>query len=623
MRSSKPYSLPSCLLLLCLLPALPAQAGMARWTPFGPGGGMILDLGLVPGDPATLYARAEGGVFRSLDGGESWTWRGRSFYGTIAADPMEPGVLYAVDNYTDQVYRSSNGGAAWAPLPAKPGGEILNDLDVLQANGGVLYGGGDRGVFTSLDGGETWMHTVLAGSITSIAVVPGQPLTAIAGARGGVWKTSDGGLHWSPLFQKSPGSNLPLYVAVSPDRHDRLYYASGGEVYRTEDGGTHWQPVGGLADVYGLTVDAAETVYAAVRDGVQISRDLGATWSRTLTLPVPLGEHEVFGVTVDPDRPGTAWAGTLTHGIRVSHDGGLSWTAATGAGLGYPATQVLKRDPRRPGTLYLIRRTWADRLLASLDDGRTWAARTEIPNINDLAFDLSHPAVMYAVGDGIFHSDDGGISWTSLPTPSGVSTLQRIVVKQGKLFVGSFRGAYRSDDGGYTWEAVLSGDVIRMIEDPKDPKVLYIACAQGTYWADRATVVYRTRNHGVSWRRILTDAQGFAVDPVRHGRLYATRGDRVYFSRDRGNTWQTVGRLPGWAWTLAADSGRSGILLAGTHGASGVILSRNGGRTWVPYNVGLAKMRLAWAEELMADPLVPGRFFTLPFLGGTFEVTVP
>lgn len=612
-------------LALSIALAAPAQAGVNRWTRFGPGGGIVGGFAVVPGHPSTVYAAGEGGIFRSLDGGESWTWRGVKLYGPFAADPEEPGTLYAAENFYDEVYRSLNGGASWAPLPAKPGGEIPTDLKLLQAVGGILYGGGDRGAFTSVDRGESWTWTALSGAVTSVAVVPGQPLAAFAGTHGGVWKTSDGGLHWSPLFQKPPGSTLPGIVAVSPARHDRLYFATGGEVYRTDDGGIVWQRVSGLADVTGLTVDEDDTVFAAVRDGVRISADLGATWQRTLSVsPVFDSIGEVVGVFLDPDRPGRVYAPTLLNGLFASDEGGLTWFNPAQEGLGLPRFLTLRPDPRRPGTIYLDRLTAkSEDLLRSIDGGRTWMLLPQVPGEQrHLAFDPESPDTFYVIGNGIHRVDDGGETWSTLNAPPLDSSIGSLLVRGDRLVVGSGNAIYRSVDGGSTWQTVLEAvDVVRLLDDPKASSTLYAVCVERS--SPGQQILFRSRDGGRSWRRILTGVGGFAPDPLRRGRLWAAQGSAILLSRDRGETWERTGTAPAEVWTLTAGPARSGLLLAGTHGVSGVVISFDGGRTWARYNVGLARMRRSHADELIADPFVPGRFFALPLGGGAFEVTVP
>lgn len=606
--------------LLLMLAAAPSEAAVNRWTPFGPGGGLISDFGVVPGNPSAVFAFVDGSLFRSVDGGRSWTWRGLPPTGPLAFDSEAPGTFYCADIYTDQVYRSLDSGASWAPLPTRPGGDVPTDLTVLEAVDGVVYGGGERGVFTSLDGGESWTWTALTGAVSSIALAPSQPLIAYAGTPAGAWKTLDGGGHWAAVFPKPAGAKV--FLAVSPSRPDQVYLATEGLIFRSDDGGAAWIQVSALANVSGLTVDllSSDTVYAVDRDGVQVSTDQGATWRPILNVP-PVFEaaNEVRGLFPDPSRPDVLYAPTILNGLFVSKDRGDTWSVPAQDGLGFPTVLLFERDSHRPATFYLVRTTAkSEDLLRSADGGKTWQPAPYVPGQRDFAFDPEAPDVFYAAGNSIYRVEDGGATWFPIGAPQDF-TLSHILVRGRTIVVGSAQHLYRSLDGGRTWRTFLNGEIVGLIEDPNDPKTFYALVGEENYSQTHRATLYRTRNGGDSWQRILSHTEGFALDP-RRGRLYATQGTKLLFSRDRGLLWESEGDLPAPVWTLARDSALPGLLLAGT--PSGVFISRNAGKTWAPYNVGLARLRRIWADQLIADPHVPGRFFALPRVGGLFEVTV-
>ena len=104
------------LVLLCPLPAGIASAGVNTWTTHGPEGGLIYALAIDPVAPATLYAGTDsGGVFKSTNGGESWTAVNAGLTNTtvlaLAIDPSAPATLYA-GTFGGGVFKSSNGGGA-------------------------------------------------------------------------------------------------------------------------------------------------------------------------------------------------------------------------------------------------------------------------------------------------------------------------------------------------------------------------------------------------------------------------------------------------------------------------------------------------------------------------------
>ncbi|HET6858388.1 MAG TPA: sialidase family protein, partial [Streptomyces sp.] len=248
-----------------------AQAGRlptvgGRWKPVGPTniGGRIVSLALDPRRADTVYAAAaSGGIWRSTDAGQTFTsawpdsWT--QAMGAVATGP--DGALYAGTGEPNPgggsityegtgLYRSTDGGAHWRPLGLRDSGAIsaitvdpANPRRIYVAAAGSLYnGGGDRGVYRSDNGGDTWRR-ILTGD------------NEFTGATEVVLRGKD------------------LYAVLwdhrrTPER--RTYGGVGSGVFRSRDGGSTWQRLGGglparSPDVgrIGLAV-AGERVYAIV-----------------------------------------------------------------------------------------------------------------------------------------------------------------------------------------------------------------------------------------------------------------------------------------------------------------------------------------------------------------------
>jgi photosystem II stability/assembly factor-like uncharacterized protein len=614
------------LALALTLLALPARAGIGRWTPFGPTAELILEVVVGPGDPSILYATTPAGLFRSLDGGESWLWWGLGIgldqgIDGVVADAQDPRTMYAVSQDA-KVFRSLDGGRSWVEAISFTVGQLSSLVD-LAAAGGTVYAATYFGFYASSDRGKTWTRR-FEQPLFELALDPSDPLTLYSIAySGGVLKSTDGGHTWSEILA---GPRV-LELVVSPSHPSTVYAATEDTLYASHDGGATWSAGAALPGQFvRLAVDPAlpTTVYAAHDQGASYSTDGGATWRTTLS-------EDAISVAVDPGHPGTVWVGTY-FGLFVSRDSGRSWHSPLQRGLGFPHAAFLEQDPHRPMDFYLCHVPRQEQsCFRSRDGGLTWSSWLDgLPfHLADLAFDPRRPGVIYAAGpDGIFRVEGDG-SWEKLPLVRSFS----IVAEGGILVATGMYGASRSVDGGATWREVLPFQfdrsnhtseriVHRFLQEPSDPGTLYALAHEaqrGSSWE----AVYRSVDSGAHWKRLLPASRVLAIDPSQPSTLYAVKGRRLLRSRDRGESWRPIGTIPSAAvQDLIVHPSRSSILLAATSDA-GVLISRDGGRAWSPLNAGLARPGLLEIGRLVADLAVPGRFFALPWGGGVFEITLP
>jgi photosystem II stability/assembly factor-like uncharacterized protein len=629
--------------LLLLVSPLTANAGVNRWTPFGRGDDTVLDLLL---EPEGLYAvTSDGRLFRSTDGGSAWQYWGvglETGIRQIAADPVDARVMAAVSTQGD-VYRSVDAGRFWSRLPRRVDEENDPAVASLEISAGTIYVGGRR-LDLSRDNGETWIDTTpIQLYVPAMAVDPAGPRTLWFATTGGLWKTTDAGETFS-LVLNPPyeiGAAGVTAAAVSPSRPATVYAGANRRSYTSTDGGATWQPGGevGIGDLIALAVDPAvpTKIYATGPAGIALSLDGGATWE---VLAANLATSSLI-LAAD----GTLLAGTYGAGLYASQDAGRSWARRDRVGMGYPVTTFIKRHPRSRSVLYLFHATIGPGLLRSLDGGRTWAPFSDVnaaqTYLVDLAIANLQPAVLYAVSfaNGAFRIEpDGTAKRMPVPTQREMHT----VITAGRyVLVGNSWAGYRSGDGGETWRTVLphtvrtepGGDVtrtvLRLIGDPRDPSVLYAYTFESGPGGSEY-VALRSYDHGFHWRRIRTgDLDVLAVDPANSGALYVVEkdGDQTTLLRslDYGGLWHRVGKIPGppqgRVSSLVVDRKHPNVLWASND--LGVLRSEDGGRTWEPFNAGLARAGLVGPAELVRDPAVRGRLYAMPAGGGLFEVTTP
>ncbi len=359
---------------------LAPQALMSKlkWRCVGPYiGGRVVTVTGVPANKNLFYAgTVGGGVWRSTDGSE---WENitdgklpgpSSSIGAIAVAPSDPKILYVGTGETDirntvipgdGVFKSTDAGQTWQDVGLRDTHSIsailVNPKDpnvVYVASMGHVFGPNpDRGVFKSIDGGRSWKKILFVDNDTgAICLVndPNHPDVMYAamwqavrkpwgltsgGPGSGIYKTTDGGEHWTNI---TPNHGLPtgvlgrigLGVAASkPDTVYAIIQAKEGGVFRSDDAGTTWTRVNDEMKLrqrafYYMTiyVDPKDpnTVYAPEVDALWVSHDGGKTFTKLRT---PHGDNHV--VWINPDDTKILLEGN-DGGVTVSTDAGKTWS---------------------------------------------------------------------------------------------------------------------------------------------------------------------------------------------------------------------------------------------------------------------------------------------------------
>jgi photosystem II stability/assembly factor-like uncharacterized protein len=187
------------------------------------------------GQAAAIYAATNSGVFKTTNGGDSWTATAAlGMFGvrTLAVDPQNPQIVYA-NPFNEGLYRTSNGGASW---------DILAGL----------------------------------GTVSAIAVDPTDSSTVYAVSDGtGVFRSTNSGANWTPINDGLPFREFLFRLAIDPASPDTLYVSLYGFVYRSSDRGDHWTNFtsdiffGGNLQIFSLAVNSTgSTIYIANYGGV-------------------------------------------------------------------------------------------------------------------------------------------------------------------------------------------------------------------------------------------------------------------------------------------------------------------------------------------------------------------
>jgi len=334
------------------------------------------------------------------------------------------------------------------------------------------------------------------GRVITVAGVPSQPNTYYFGAvGGGVWKTSDGGVSWDPMFDKEPISSIGA-IAVA-DSDPNVVYAGSGEacirgnisygdgVYKSTDAGKTWTNVG-LKDTRHIGAiiihpTNPDIVYVAAlghaygpntERGIFRTRDGGKTWEKVLYLDDRTGGIEVV---FDPHNPhvllAAMWEGWRTpwtlnsggakDGLYRSSDDGTTWKRVEGHGmpegtLGRISVAVSGADSN---VVYALIEAKKGGLYRSEDGGATWSFITDDHRFTQRAWYFTHLWAdpknvegVYIANTGLYESTDGGKSFERINAPHGDHHALWIDPNNpNRMINGNDGGATISVDGGKDW----------------------------------------------------------------------------------------------------------------------------------------------------------------------------
>lgn len=626
--------------LCCAALATPTFAGLGVWTPAGPPGGRFYELAIDPRHPELVYASVRGGFYKSTDGGRRWASFARGLSSDCATrsvyiDPLRPGVLFL--GTSGGVFRSSDGGQTWEARNVGLSGQPVNFVAADPVRANTLFTGSATRLYRSTDDGNTWTPIPDSpGRVFQLVFHPQHPAVVLAVRSGflpegtAVFKSTDSGATWS-ASAAGLSAGLLTDLATDPERPDVVYLV-GSQAFTTPDFGATWRATGGPEPIgingVGADLRHPRRLWTAGIRGLLRSDDRGATWSQ---VPVPLA-GTLVDVTVAPNDSSHLWV-IATDGVAESRNGGASWEPEP-TGLSGNFAQELASDPRLPGRLWAAifgeTATGSRGFFRSDDQGRSWRASPTLPTSSSLglALDPQSPAGIFASllgttaeNAGLFHSEDGGASWSlqnsGLPETPVVEDLTFDPHSPSIAYAAVHSGVYKSTNGGATWSLANTGlppsPVLELAIHPVSGEI-YAAVLRGG--------VYKSTNGGASWQAaqngLYFDVLCLAVHPTEPGWVYVGTADgRVFRSTDGGASWSTsaVAATSAPIEVVVVDPTHPSDLYLASFGG-GAHRSRDGGLTWQPLGEGPGT---GYLTALTLVPGNPSTLFTGVFQGGVFS----
>jgi photosystem II stability/assembly factor-like uncharacterized protein len=420
----------------------------------------------------------------------------------------------------------------------------------------------------------------MGGRIADIEGVAGNPnVIYVATASGGLFKTTNGGVRWTPLFERQ-GSISIGDIALEPGNPDVIWLGAGESavrnsvsfgdgVYKSTDGGRTWQHMG-LRDtehVSKILVNPrnSDIVYVGAQGhafapneerGVFMTTDGGRTWAKTLYIDA---EHGVADMDIDPSNPNIVYAvmwkfrrtpwthtsGDERGGLFRSIDGGRTWKKLEG---GLP--KVMGRigvavAASSPNVVYAITEAKEGTLWRSDDRGETWRNVSKQTNIVSRGFYYTHVRVdptnenrVFAVASTLFASVDGGHSFRPISGGTHIDfhALWLDAQNPKRMWQGQDGGIAVTYDGGESWEVVnnfAAGQFYQIYADDRQPFYYVMGGLQdnGT-WTGPSRTREPTGIQNDDWRMI-SFGDGFYV--MNH----ADDPDMYLSESQRGNVVRT------------------------------------------------------------------------------------
>ncbi|GAB4491695.1 MAG: hypothetical protein Tsb0010_00050 [Parvularculaceae bacterium] len=343
----------------------------------------------------------------------------------------------------------------------------------------------------------------MSGRIAAIDVVQSDPNTIYVGAAiGGVWKSTDAGITWTPVFDDMDSSAIGAVAIFQPNPD--IVWAGAGEgnvrnsvsvgrgIYKSVDGGVTWRKMGleRTERIYRIIPHPVDpdTVYVAAMGrewgenserGVYKTTDGGTTWEKILYVNERTGAGELV---VDPSNPDHLIAGMWEYrrwpwgfksggpgsGVYVTYDGGENWrkqSSADGLPQGELGRTTFAFAPSEPELVYALVEAKDSKLLRSTNGGESWSVVNDDTNIaprplyyQDIRVDPERPNRLYRLATNIHVSEDGGRTLSVLMPPLDVHVDNHalwINPKDGRhMIVGNDGGVAISRDRGKTWRFV-------------------------------------------------------------------------------------------------------------------------------------------------------------------------
>ncbi len=571
-------------LSVLLVPRASAQAASPQaWNNVGPYGGDARSFAFSSPDPShILLGTANSWIYESGSSGQ-WTRLSKIsstdslVLDDIVFDESNPKRLlvgaWRLDRPDGGVFISEDGGHNWKPVPDMQG-QSVRALAQAPSDPKIFVAGTLKGVYRSDDGGEHWTlitpsSDVELHEVESIAIDPVNPQNIYAGTWHLPWKTVDGGKTWQNIKQGLIVDSDVFSIIIDPHAPNTVYASACSGIYKSTDGGAQFHKIQGIPTTARRTrvlkqdPSNANVVYAGTTEGLYRTVDAGTKWS--LMTPNDIIINDVY---IDPKNSQHVLMATDRSGVLESNDGALNFHPVN---QGFSERQVssMVTDPQNPDTVYVgvLNDKRFGGVFVSKNAGQTWSQISAGLNDNDIFALAMSPAgnLLAGTNHGIYRLNAGKFENVS----------NRLKEKTRK--VTHIRKKHR----------IVSIETTFVPDGKIDGSVRGVAFENGKWYAATSGGVYSSDDNGFLWRGgPIEKAQQFSGIVAGNNTVLANGSTALYVSQDQAKTWHSVALPTGWTRVRHIAIDGDGRLWLG--GRLGVAYSENQGQSWqisgVPIN---------------------------------------
>lgn len=589
------------------------------------------------------------GVYKSTDAGKTWQHIGleeTEHIGNMWVDPHDPDVVLVAalgrtysKNAQRGVFKTTDGGKSWKKVLYKD--DVTGAVDLVFANDSktgfaalwehytqpgnaraAIESSGFAGIYKTTDGGDTWtqlsggLPTGRLGRIGLAVSADGKKVFAIVaaggfggggggggGAVGGLYRSDDGGDHWTRSTQdpRIQGSGYFSRVFLDPKNSDVVYVAQ-TSLYRSEDGGhtfASYKGAPGGDDNHALWIDPTDSnrMMMASDQGGTISMDGGKSWSSWYNQPT----GQIYHLSTDNRYPYWVYGTQQDSGAVATLSRGdygeitfMDWDPIGGYEFGY-----IIPDPLNPNIVYsggpsrgVVRIDRTNRQVATISPNVTRNNDLRMATNPPLGFSPQDPHAFYMASQFLMETRDNGVHWKtispdltvrpaaitttssneepaqpSLPARpraqeqqetvapmnrNAINTFSLSPVAVGEIWTGSNNGVIQlTRDGGANWQNVSPAGLgpfsqISILDASHFAAGAAYAAVDRHEENDFRPHIYRTRDAGKTWQETVAGipdghfVRAVREDPVKKGLLYAGTESAVYVSFDDGDHWSPL-----------------------------------------------------------------------------------
>ncbi|MDW7693118.1 hypothetical protein R9C00_09680 [Flammeovirgaceae bacterium SG7u.111] len=575
------------------------------------------------------------GMYKSIDGGENWSYIGLFEVGQIGAVRIHPdnhNIVYVAaigkvfqSSPERGVYKTVNGGKTWEKVLSISDQTGIYDIEFLPSNPEVLFAtawkaerkpwsiisGGtpaEGGIYKSVDGGKSWdkitkgLPNELIGKIDlAVTNADSKLVYALVEApddKGGLYKSIDQGESFKQVSSHNGIRTRPFYytnLRVNPKNPDVVYSLATG-YYKSEDGGKNWKrvssPHGDNHDMW-MNPDNPDIFIQANDGGANVTLNGGKSWSSQFNQPTA----EIYQVEVDDQYPYWVYGGQQDNYSTIAvptqapyglQQPGTGYIINTGGCETGPAVP-------KPGNHNIVYANCKGRFgVYNKETGTEMqyyvgASNMYGHNPKDLKYRFQRvspihvsphdPSIVYHCSQFLHKTTDEGKTWETISPDltafeddkqvisgapitrditgeefySTIYAIRESPAKQGVIWVGANDGpVHVTQDGGKTWTNVTpkglpkGGRVDAVEPSPHNPAKAYISVLRNQL-GDPKPYIYKTTNYGKSWELLTNGENGIPADfptrvmredPEKEGLLFAGTEYGMFVSFDDGKQWK-------------------------------------------------------------------------------------